>query len=84
MAEAHGEAVLLQRVCLGEQCHAVFFICSHCDRGHRYCSGKCRAYASRQQRRRANGRHQQSPEAGSTTATVSGITGAGAVKNKPA
>ena len=22
----------------GQRCHAVFFICSHCDRGHRYCS----------------------------------------------
>ena len=62
MAEAHGEAVLLQRVCLGEHCHAVFFICSHCDRGHRYCSEGCRANAARQQRRRANGRHQKSPE----------------------
>jgi hypothetical protein len=62
MAVVHGEAVLRQRVCLGQGCHAIFFICAHCDRGHRYCSEPCRNQARRQQRRRANKRHQQSSE----------------------
>lgn len=62
MAVVHGEAVLRQRVCLGQGCHAIFFICTHCDRGHRYCSDQCRQQARRQQRRYANSRHQQSPE----------------------
>ena len=62
MATVHDEAVLLHRVCLGQHCHAVFFLCSHCDRGHRYCSVSCRDHARGQQRRQANKRHQQSPE----------------------
>ena len=62
MSVVHGEAVLRQRVCLGQGCHAIFFICTHCDRGHRYCSDQCRQQARRQQRRCANSRHQQSPE----------------------
>jgi hypothetical protein len=62
MAAKHGDAVLLHRVCLGQQCHAVFFICAHCDRGHRYCSNSCRGQSRRTQRRQANKRHQQSPE----------------------
>ena len=56
---AHG-VVLRQRVCVG--CRAVFWICQHCDRGHRYCSAECRAPARLEQRRRANCRHQRSPE----------------------
>ena len=56
----HGEVVLRQRVCLG--CQTVFWICQHCDRGHRYCSLACRTQARLQQRRRANCRHQRSPE----------------------
>ena len=56
----HGEVVLRRRVCCG--CHAVFWICPHCDRGQRYCSPPCRIQARRQQRRSANRRHQQSPE----------------------
>lgn len=59
---AHGEVVLRQRVCRGIGCHAVFWICQHCDRGQRYCSPACRADARAQQRRCANGRHQRSPE----------------------
>ncbi len=58
----HGEAILRQRVCRGSECHAVFWICRHCDRGQRYCSPACRAQARLQQRRRANDRHQRSPE----------------------
>jgi len=56
---AHG-VILRQRLCVG--CRAVFWICQHCDRGHRYCSSECRAPARLGQRRRANGRHQHSPE----------------------
>ena len=58
--DLHGEAVLRQRACVG--CHAVFWICGHCDRGQRYCSSTCQAEARRGQRRRANRRHQRSPE----------------------
>jgi hypothetical protein len=57
-----GEVVLRQRVCRGGECHAVFWICRHCDRGQRYCSPTCRAQARLQQRRCANCRHQRSPE----------------------
>ena len=60
---AHGEVVLRQRVCLQDGCHAVFWICEHCDRGQRYCSPACRRAArQQQQRRRANQRYQRSPE----------------------
>ena len=58
---AHG-TVLLQRVCLRPECLATFFLCQHCNRGHRYCSRQCSAHARREQRRRANQRHQRSPE----------------------
>ena len=57
-----GEVVLRLRVCLGSECGAVFFLCSHCDRGHRYCSLACRDQARLRQRRCANRRHQRSPE----------------------
>lgn len=60
MAE-HG-TVLLQRTCLRADCLATFFLCSHCYRGHRYCSGECSARARREQRRRASQRHQRTPE----------------------
>src|SRR5271167_4519162 len=56
----HGEVILRQRACRG--CHAVFWICPHCDRGQRYCCPSCQIQARRQQRRSANRRHQQSPE----------------------
>lgn len=62
---ADGEVVLRQRVCGGtgdSGCHAVFWICQHCDRGQRYCSLACRLEARRCQRRSANSRHQRSPE----------------------
>lgn len=60
--EIHGEVVLRQRICRGNECHAVFWICEHCDRGQRYCSPDCRIAARLDQRRRANRRYQQSPE----------------------
>lgn len=61
---AAGEVVLLQRVCLGRGGHAVFWLCRHCDRGHRYGSLSCRLQARLLQRRAANRRHQRSPEGG--------------------
>ena len=61
-AAIHGEAVLLQRACRSEHCHTIFYICSHCDRGHRYCSEECRHQARLRQMRCANRRHQQSEE----------------------
>jgi hypothetical protein len=57
-----GEVLLRLRVCFGNECRAVFFLCSRCDRGQRYCSLACRERARVEQRRRANRRHQQSPE----------------------
>jgi hypothetical protein len=61
-AAIHGEGVLLLRACREPHCHALFFICSHCDRGHCYCSEGCRRQARLRQRRCANGRHQRSEE----------------------
>jgi len=58
----YDEVVLRLRVCVRSECRAVFFLCSHCDRGHRYCSLACRQLARLKQRRGANRRHQQSPE----------------------
>ena len=62
MAE-QGEVVLRQRFCLGSECHAVFFVCSHCDRGQRHCSLACRKQARLRQHRGANRRYRNSPEA---------------------
>ncbi len=49
------------RSCRAAGCGALFWICRHCGRGHRYCSVRCRQQARRQQCREANRRHQQSP-----------------------
>ena len=51
-----------QRYCKAVNCGRLFFICSHCDRGQRYCSVACRQQARLRQRRLANRRHQQSLE----------------------
>ena len=56
------EELLRRRIWRGAGCGAVFWICCHCDRGHRYCGERCRQKKRRQQRRDANRRHQQSPE----------------------
>jgi len=61
-ATATHELVFRQRTCNGTTCLVVFFICQHCDRGHRYCSASCREQARHRQRRAANRRHQQSEE----------------------
>ena len=58
----HGEAVLRSRLCQGRDCNILFFICSHCDRGQRYCGRICSAVARVRQRREANRRHQCSAE----------------------
>jgi hypothetical protein len=58
----HDELLLRRRFCHGNGCHAVFWICRHCDRGQRYCSRVCRTLARLQQRRSANRRHQRSLE----------------------
>jgi hypothetical protein len=50
------EAVVLpQRVCGSERYKAVFWVCTHCDRGQRYCFAVCR------ERRAANRRHLARP-----------------------
>ena len=56
------EELLRRRICRGAGCGAVFWICRHCDRGHRYCGERCRQKKRRQQGRDANRRHQQSRE----------------------
>jgi hypothetical protein len=58
----HGEAVLRLRWCRVSGCQALFWICSHCDRGQSYCSQACRGEARRRQHRAANQRYQRSPE----------------------
>ena len=56
------EVVLRQLFCRWPGCGLVFYICNSCYRGHRYCGDRCRKKAKREQRRRANQRHQQSRE----------------------
>lgn len=51
-----------QRFCQAEHCRVLFLICSHCDRGQRYCSPDCRLRSRVAQLRAARRRHQQSPE----------------------
>lgn len=59
---ADSSIVFRLRFCRAQACGTLFWICRPCDRGHRYCSERCRQKARRQQRREANRRHQQSPE----------------------
>lgn len=42
------------------RCHEQVIICSHCDRGHRYCGEHCAQSARRQSRRRAGAKYQSS------------------------
>jgi hypothetical protein len=56
------EDVLRQRVCRWRECGAIFWICRRCDRGHQYCSDRCRQKARREQRRAANLRHRMTLE----------------------
>ena len=57
------ESPLRPRLCRGPGCSGMFFVCSRCDRGQRYCSRECRTAARRQQQRAASGRYQRT-EAG--------------------
>ena len=59
---ANPQVVFRQRPCKARECRVLFFICSHCDRGQRYCSLACRHSSLLLQRRAARRRHQQSPE----------------------
>jgi hypothetical protein len=43
-------------------CNGIFYVCSSCDRGQRYCRQECRTSARRQQLRAANRRYQCSPD----------------------
>ena len=56
------EELLRWRVCRGIGCGEVFWICCHCDRGHRYCSERCREKKRQQQTRAANKKHRKSEE----------------------
>ena len=57
------EDVLRQRFCNWRECGAIFWICRSCDRGQRYCSGRCRQKARREQCRAANLRYRKTMEA---------------------
>ncbi len=41
-------------------CHCQVIICSHCDRGNNYCSGKCSAQSRQEKQRKACQRYQSS------------------------
>ena len=51
-----------QRFCGASRCRALFFVCSRCDRGQRYCSLVCQKQVRRLQWRAASLRHQRSPQ----------------------
>ena len=51
-----------QRCCKAVNCGRLFFICSHCDRGQRYCGESCRLKSRAEQLRDAQRRYLQSPE----------------------
>ena len=57
-----GEVPWRQLFCRGAGCGAMFYICNSCYRGQVYCGEGCRHRMRREQRRRANRRHQQSRE----------------------
>lgn len=59
---ATAQTVLRQRFCKASQCRVLFFICTHCDRGQRYCSTACRRSSRLDQQRAAGRRHQRSLE----------------------
>ena len=56
-------------------CESIFSVCSHCDRGQRYCSDLCRKQARQEQRRAANRRHQQTALVEKPTSYVSAPIG---------
>jgi hypothetical protein len=62
MMAATPSLVFRPKFCKAEGCGACFFICSRCDHGQTYCSEECRHRSRREQLRKANRHHQQSPE----------------------
>ena len=59
---ANLEEPLRAKVCVSESCGDVFYLCRSCDRGQRYCGEACRSLSRQEQRRRANRKHQGTPE----------------------
>lgn len=59
---ASPQTVFRQRFCRASECRTLFFICTHCDRGQRYCSLVCRRSSRLEQQRAARRRHQHSLE----------------------
>lgn len=51
-----------QRFCKADNCGRLFFICSHCDRGQRYCSESCQIKSRAEQLSAAQRRYLPSPE----------------------
>ena len=56
------EMAWVRLFCRGSGCGAMFTICGSCYRGQIYCGEGCRRRMRRQQMRRANRKHQDSPE----------------------
>ena len=56
------EVELRRLFCRGSGCGVMFYICRSCYRGQVYCGDECRRRMRRQQKRRANRKHQDSPE----------------------
>ena len=56
------EMAWVQLFCRGSGCGVMFYICHSCYRGQVYCGERCRRRMRRQQVRRANRKHQDSPE----------------------
>ena len=54
--------IFRQRFCKTSKCRSLFVVCSHCDRGHQYCSRVCRRISRLDQQRVARRRYQLSPE----------------------
>ena len=44
------------------RCHCQVIICSHCDRGNRYCAGNCTVQSRQEKKRDARARYQSSPK----------------------
>jgi hypothetical protein len=62
LISSSSELPFRQVFCHASQCRLLFFVCSHCYRGQRYCSLACRLASRVEQLRVANRRHRQSPE----------------------
>ena len=56
------EMAWVQLFCRGSGCGTMFYICGSCYRGQVYCGERCRRRMRRNQMRRANRKHQDSPE----------------------